>query len=164
VLRHTYASHLAMNGIPLPVVAANLGHTDTRMIDKHYAHPEKSYIEDSIRANAPTSGAMSRSNVIPIEGRKQPVRNREKLSHPDCTSVRCSDGTRSRPLFPNPVSRARARESSHLGRGSLRGPGGGRLGRIGDLGGIRTGGLDCAGMPAGAALGAAVYPVVGGGA
>jgi hypothetical protein len=78
VLRHTYASHLAMNGIPLPVVAANLGHIDTRMVDKHYAHLAQSYIADTIRASTPTLGAKSRSNVIPIEGRKQPVRKREK--------------------------------------------------------------------------------------
>jgi hypothetical protein len=30
-LRHTYASHAAMNGMPLPVLAQNLGHTSTRM-------------------------------------------------------------------------------------------------------------------------------------
>ena len=38
VLRHTYASHLVMAGAPLQVVAANLGHADTRMTEKHYAH------------------------------------------------------------------------------------------------------------------------------
>src|SRR5262249_4581346 len=30
-LRHTWASHSVMNGVPLLVVARNLGHTDTRM-------------------------------------------------------------------------------------------------------------------------------------
>lgn len=48
-LRHTYASHLAMNGVPLPVVAANLGHTDTRMVERHYGHLAPSYIADTIR-------------------------------------------------------------------------------------------------------------------
>jgi hypothetical protein len=27
-----------MNGVPLMVVAKNLGHTDTRMVEKHYGH------------------------------------------------------------------------------------------------------------------------------
>jgi integrase len=38
ILRHTHGSHLAMNGVPLGVIAAQLGHADTRMTEKHYAH------------------------------------------------------------------------------------------------------------------------------
>jgi integrase len=37
ILRHTYASHLAMKGVPMGVIAAQLGHADTRMTEKHYA-------------------------------------------------------------------------------------------------------------------------------
>jgi integrase len=37
-LRHTYASHAVMNGMPLMVLAGNLGHSDTRMVEKHYGH------------------------------------------------------------------------------------------------------------------------------
>lgn len=33
---HTYASLIVMNGVPLMVVARNLGHADTRMVEKHY--------------------------------------------------------------------------------------------------------------------------------
>jgi integrase len=32
-LRHTWASHAVMNGVPLLVVAKNLGHSDTRMVE-----------------------------------------------------------------------------------------------------------------------------------
>ncbi len=55
-LRHTYASHAIMNGAPLLVVAKNLGHSDTRMVEKHYGHLAPSYIADAIRAAAPKFG------------------------------------------------------------------------------------------------------------
>jgi hypothetical protein len=37
-LRHTWASLAAMNGVPLLIVAKNLGQADTRMVEKHYGH------------------------------------------------------------------------------------------------------------------------------
>ena len=37
-LRHTYASHLAQAGIDLLVIAKLLGHADTRITGRHYAH------------------------------------------------------------------------------------------------------------------------------
>ena len=55
-LRHTYASHAIMNGAPLLVVVKNLGHSDTRMVEKHYGHLALSYIADAIRAAAPSFG------------------------------------------------------------------------------------------------------------
>ncbi len=55
-LRHTYASLSVMNGAPLLVVAKNLGHADTRMVEKHYGHLAPSYIADAIRAAAPKFG------------------------------------------------------------------------------------------------------------
>jgi hypothetical protein len=42
-----------MNGTPLLVVAKNLGHADTRMVEKHYGHLAPSFIADAIRAGAP---------------------------------------------------------------------------------------------------------------
>lgn len=50
ILRHTYASRLAMRGVPLNVIASQLGHSDTRMTEKHYAHLGPSYIGETIRA------------------------------------------------------------------------------------------------------------------
>jgi integrase len=55
-LRHTYASLSIMNGVPLLVIAKNLGHADVRMIEKHYGHLAPSYIADAIRAGAPRFG------------------------------------------------------------------------------------------------------------
>jgi integrase len=68
-LRHTYASHSVMNGAPLLVVAKNLGHTDTRMVEKHYGHLSESYIADAIRAAAPSFGVADDRTVTPIAGR-----------------------------------------------------------------------------------------------
>lgn len=50
ILRHTYASRLAMRGVPLTVIASQLGHSDTRMTERHYAHLAPSYVGETIRA------------------------------------------------------------------------------------------------------------------
>jgi integrase len=56
-LRHTYASALAAQGVPMGVIAAQLGHSDTRMTEKHYAHLAPSYVADTIRASLPNMGS-----------------------------------------------------------------------------------------------------------
>ena len=50
ILRHTYASWLAMKGVPMAVIAAQLGHADTRITEKHYAHLGPSYVAQTVRA------------------------------------------------------------------------------------------------------------------
>ncbi|MEN3974770.1 tyrosine-type recombinase/integrase [Emcibacter sp. SYSU 3D8] len=50
-LRHTYASRLVSRGVPLMVVAQQLGHADTRMVEKHYGHLAPNYVTDTVRAN-----------------------------------------------------------------------------------------------------------------
>lgn len=52
-LRHTYASGLVNAGVPLAYVAAQLGHVDTSMVEKHYGHLSQSALADSIRKLAP---------------------------------------------------------------------------------------------------------------
>jgi integrase len=56
ILRHTWASLAVMAGAPLMVVARNLGHADTRMVECHYGHFAPSYIADAIRAAAAKFG------------------------------------------------------------------------------------------------------------
>jgi integrase len=63
-LRHTYASLAVMAGAPLHVVGKNLGHADTRKVEKHYGHLAPSYIADEIRKAAPRFGF--KSNVATI--------------------------------------------------------------------------------------------------
>ena len=55
-LRHTWASLAVMAGMPLMVVARNLGYSDTRMVEKHYGHMAPSFITDAVRKNAPRFG------------------------------------------------------------------------------------------------------------
>jgi integrase len=61
-----YASRLVMAGAHLSVIAAQLGHTDTRMVEKHYGHLAPSYVADTIRASFTSLGIVEETNVIPI--------------------------------------------------------------------------------------------------
>jgi integrase len=65
-LRHTWASLSVMAGVPLLVVAKNLGHRDTRMVELHYGHLSPSYIADAIRAGAPRFGFEADSSVVEL--------------------------------------------------------------------------------------------------
>jgi integrase len=67
VLRHTWASLAVMNGMPLMVVGRNLGHADTRMVERHYGHLAPSYIADAVRAAAPRFGFKLERKVVAIE-------------------------------------------------------------------------------------------------
>jgi integrase len=69
ILRHTWASLAVMAGAPLMVIARNLGHADTRMVERHYGHLAPSYIADAIRAAAPKFGIEPDHKVALIEGR-----------------------------------------------------------------------------------------------
>lgn len=70
VLRHTHASTLAMAGVPMGVIAAQLGHADTRITEKHYAHLAPSYVADTIRAAFPKLGIVPESNVKELAPKK----------------------------------------------------------------------------------------------
>ena len=66
VLRHTHGSALAMRGVPMAVIAEQLGHADTRMTEKHYAHLSGGYVADTIRAHFPTLGIAGHPAATPI--------------------------------------------------------------------------------------------------
>jgi integrase len=70
-LRHTWASHAVMNGVPLMIVAKNLGHSDSRMVEKHYGHLEPSFIADAIRAGAPRFGTVASGPIVPLHSRRK---------------------------------------------------------------------------------------------
>jgi len=63
ILRHTYASHYLMGGGSLPALAAQLGHTDTRMTVRHYGHLADSWRAEEARQCGPAFGA---SPLVPV--------------------------------------------------------------------------------------------------
>jgi integrase len=65
-LRHSWASLAVMGGMPLMVVARNLGHADTRMVEKFYGHLSESFIADEIRKRAPRFGIKPSRRVTPL--------------------------------------------------------------------------------------------------
>jgi integrase len=69
VLRHTHGSTLAMRGMPMGIIAEELGHADTRMTEKHYAHLAPSYVADTIRAHFPNLGIARENNVRTMQRR-----------------------------------------------------------------------------------------------
>jgi hypothetical protein len=66
VLRHTHASILAMQAVPMAVIARQLGHSDTRMTERHYAHLAPNYVADTIRASFPRLTETQAPTVVPI--------------------------------------------------------------------------------------------------
>jgi integrase len=66
VLRHTHASILAMRAVPMAVIARQLGHSDTRMTEKHYAHLAPNYVTDTIRASFPRLTRPAEPAVLPF--------------------------------------------------------------------------------------------------
>jgi integrase len=68
-LRHSWASLAVMNNVPPMVVARNLGHSDTRMVEKFYGHLSQSYVADAIRAGAPRFGFKPEKKIVALRGR-----------------------------------------------------------------------------------------------
>jgi integrase len=70
-LRHTYASFLVNAGVPLAYVAAQLGHSDTRMVEKHYGHLAPSALADAITKLAPELGIFESDGVAPLKAKSE---------------------------------------------------------------------------------------------
>jgi integrase len=55
-LRHTYATLALMAGVPVAVISRQLGHSDSRMIERNYGHVTGAYVADAIRKDGPRFG------------------------------------------------------------------------------------------------------------
>jgi integrase len=65
-LRHSWASIAAMNGVPMQIIAANLGHSSTHTTERHYAHLAPSHLREMIRIGGPKYGIAPDKRVVPI--------------------------------------------------------------------------------------------------
>jgi integrase len=68
-LRHSYASLYLMNGGSLVALAKQLGHTSTRMVEKHYGHLADTWRAEEARKHAPRLG-MKTGKVARMQGRR----------------------------------------------------------------------------------------------
>jgi len=55
-LRHTWASHAVMSGLPLTVVAQQLGHASTMLVERVYGHLAQNWIKQQVVQFAPNFG------------------------------------------------------------------------------------------------------------
>ena len=69
VLRHTWASLTIMGGASLLIVARNLGHADTRMVERVYGKLAQAHIKEVIEAAAPQLGPRPNKKVADLGGR-----------------------------------------------------------------------------------------------
>jgi integrase len=69
-LRHTYASLLAQAGADLLTISKLLGHADTRITARHYAHLCDRTLANTVNALLPAFGAEPATNVKPIKPKR----------------------------------------------------------------------------------------------
>lgn len=72
-LRHSYASSLIPMGIPLAYIAAQLGHSGTRMVEKHYGHLAPNAVAAAIRDMAPKLGIHQPQGVEALKLKAGPA-------------------------------------------------------------------------------------------
>jgi hypothetical protein len=65
VLRHTHASLLAMRAVPMAVITRQLGHADTSVTEKHYAHLAPNCVAETIRESFRRL-VIAKPTVLPI--------------------------------------------------------------------------------------------------
>jgi site-specific recombinase XerD len=66
-LRHSYASALAQAGADLLTISKLLGHADTRITSRHYAHLCDRTLANAVNSLLPAFGETEHSNVASIQ-------------------------------------------------------------------------------------------------
>ncbi len=65
-LRHTYASLLAQAGVDLLTISKLLGHADTRITSRHYAHLCDKTLSTAVKTFLPSFGYKKETKVTSI--------------------------------------------------------------------------------------------------
>ena len=65
-LRHTYASLLAQRGADLLSISKLLGHADTRVTSRHYAHLSDKTLANTVNNLLPNFGPIIENKIIKI--------------------------------------------------------------------------------------------------
>jgi integrase len=63
-LRRTFGARLALQGVPMAVIAKALGHSDERVTQRHYAHLAKNYVADTIRTASAGLGIVAHEGKV----------------------------------------------------------------------------------------------------
>jgi integrase len=66
ILRHTYGSLLALADVPLKIISLAMGHADTRITERHYAHLQPDHVARTVRAKLPRFG-IDQGNIVKID-------------------------------------------------------------------------------------------------
>lgn len=75
-LRHSFATRLLTQNVPMKIVAQQLGHTSVRMLEKHYGHLQDTHVQRMISSlpkvglNQSASGKQSAVRELPVRGRR----------------------------------------------------------------------------------------------
>lgn len=75
-LRHTYASHLAQAGVDLLTISKLLGHADTRITSRHYAHLTDRTLIDAVQNLPAFSKDVEPTSVVQLPAKKAKKRSR----------------------------------------------------------------------------------------
>ncbi len=59
-----------MGGIPLTVVAVQLGHANTRMLEMHYGHLADDFVAVEVREKMPRIGLVKDAVVVPMQRKR----------------------------------------------------------------------------------------------
>lgn len=78
-LRHTYASHLAQAGVDLLTISKLLGHADTRITAKHYAHLSDKTLAAAVTKLPSFQAAKGAGGLAAMEGGKAPQSKGHRL-------------------------------------------------------------------------------------
>ena len=69
-LRHTWASQRVMRGLPVMVAAQVLGHADTRMVERHYGHLARGYVQQAIERTGMALDGEPAASPLPFRARR----------------------------------------------------------------------------------------------